>query len=100
VDPDLPTLAVRQSASPTTGPVERLINEKETDNNADTADMLLPGGAPTLATSNYEAETTSFPSTTQRNEVAGFPPIIASSQHEPIKRRWLDLGELMVKMTT
>ena len=37
-DPESPTLAVRQSALPTTGPVERLSDVVETDNNADMAD--------------------------------------------------------------
>ena len=70
-DPESPTLAVRQSASPTTGPVEHLTDVIETDNNADTADMLLPGGEPTLATSTGEAPTTSY-RPQPRNEGAGY----------------------------
>ena len=58
--------AMPQSASTTTGPVERLADVVVTDNNADTAHMLLPGGAPTLATSTDEA-TTPFPSATTRS---------------------------------
>ena len=50
--------AVPQSTSTTTGQVERPTDVVVTDNNADTADMLLPVGAPTLATSTDEAATT------------------------------------------
>ena len=46
-DPESPTLEIRQFASPTTGSAERLTDVADTDNTADTADTLLPGGAPT-----------------------------------------------------
>ena len=49
-DPESPTLAIRQLASPTTGPNERLTDVVETNDNADTADTVLPGGVTTLAT--------------------------------------------------
>ena len=60
-DPESPTLAIRHFALPTTGTAEHLTDVVETDN---TADTVLPGGAPTLATSTDEAPTTSLPSAT------------------------------------
>ena len=98
-EPESPTLAVRQSASPTTGPVERLTDVIETDNKADTADMLLPGGAPTLATSSDEAPTTSLTSATSKRgrRISNDDGVLTHSlTHPPMKRRQLDLGDLMV----
>ena len=73
-----------------------------TDSNANTADMLLPRGAPTMATSNYEAGTTSlsFITTKRGRRISNDnDAMVFSLQHEPIKRRRLDLGDLMVKTT-
>ena len=98
VDPKSLTLAI-QSASPTTVPVERLTDVIETDNTADTADMLLPGGAPTLATSTDEAPTTSLPpaaSKRGRQISTDTDAMVHALQHEPMKRRRLDLGDLML----
>ena len=79
---------------------ERLTDVVETDNTADTANMLLPGGAPTLATD--EAPTTSLPSATSkrgRRTSNDDEVMVSSLNHSPMKRRRLDLGDLMVKTT-
>ena len=90
-NPESPTFAAWQSASPP-GPVERRTDVIETDNDADTADMLLPGGAPTLATSTDEAPTTSLPSATSKRGHRISTDTYAL-QYEPMKRRRLDLGD-------
>ena len=69
---------VRQPISTTTGPDERPTDVVVNDDNADTAGMLLPGVALTLATSNSRPQS--------RNEVAGFPPTLMQlwiRQQEP-----------------
>ena len=48
-DPESPTLAIRRLASPTTDPNERLTDEVKTNDNADTADTVLPGREPPYA---------------------------------------------------
>ena len=102
-DPESPTLAIRQFASPTTGTAEHLIDVVKTDNTADTANTLLPGSAPTLTTDEAPTTTTtSLPSATSKegcrtsndDEV-----MVYSLNHPPMKRRRLDMGDLMVKTT-
>ena len=70
-DPESPTLAIQRLASPNTGPNERLTDAIQTNQNADTADTVLPGSATTLATPADEAPTTSLRRQT-RNETARF----------------------------
>ena len=93
-DPESPTLAIRQLASPTTGPNERLTDVVETNDNAGKADTVLPGGAPTLATPADEAPTTSLTSATSKgHQIPNDDAVIVYSlSHPPMKRRRLDLG--------
>jgi hypothetical protein len=67
-DPESPTLAIRRLASPTIGPNERLTDVIQTNQNADTADTVLPGGAPTLATPADETPTTSLTSANPKQD--------------------------------
>ena len=67
-DPESPTLAIRRLASPTTGPNERLTDVVETNDNADTADTVLPGGVTTLATPADEAPSLSLTSATSKRD--------------------------------
>ena len=101
-EPESPTLAIQQFASPTTGTAELLTDIVETDNTADTANTLLPGDAPTLASSNDKAQTTSLPSEPSkrgRRTSNDDEMMVYSLNHPPMKRRRLDLGDLMVKTT-
>ena len=86
-EPESPTLAVRQSASPTTGPVDRLTDVIEIDNNADTEDMLLPEG--TMSTSTDEAPTGGILATTRAHETpsAGFRMTLDPRGRSSLKRR-------------
>jgi len=68
-DPESPTLAVTQSTSTTTDPVERPTDRVVTDNNADTADILLPGDTPKRRQQNPSQPKS-------RNEVDRFPPTL------------------------
>ena len=101
-DPESPTLAIRRLASPTTVPNVRPTDIVETNNNADTADTVQPGGAPTLATTADEAPTTSITSATSTRDSQTLNDdevMVYSLSHPPMKRRRLDLGDLMVKTT-
>ena len=96
-DPESPTLAIRRLASPTTGVNERLTDVVETNDNADTTDTVLPGGVTTLAT-----PTISLTSATSKrdSEIPNDDEVMVYSlSHPPMKRRRLDLGDLMVKTT-
>ena len=100
-DPESPTLAIRRLASPTTGPNERLTDVVETNDKADTADTVLPGGVTTLASPADEAPTISQSSTPSKrdSELPNHDEVMVyySLSHPPMKRRRLDLETLWLK---
>jgi len=99
-DPESPTLAIRRL--PTTGPNKCLTDVVATNDNADTADTVLPSGAPTLATPADKAPTTSLASANSKrgSQIPNDDEVMVYSlSHPPMKRRRLDLGNLMVKIT-
>ena len=106
-DPESPTLAIRQLSSPTTGPTERQTDALETNEFVYTPGTDLPGmGGTTLATPAEEAPTKPMTSSnSQRRSGDGQllnddEVMVYSLSHPPMKRRRLDLGELMVKTTS
>jgi len=94
--------------STTTSTYEHRTDVVVTEIIADTAGMLLPEGAATVATYNNETEKTSVlsvtiniadpPNTRQRGRWTD-ANIDSSRQHETIWRRRLEFGDLMLKTT-
>ena len=104
-DPESPTLEIQRLASPTTGNTERPTDDF---NLADYIDKPLPGMIPTPAEEALKLALKSAHSIRAGEQRLSWDGtllnddevMVYSLSHPPIKRRRLDLGELMVKTTS
>ena len=95
-DPESPTLAIRRLASPTTGQTER---QTDVIQLADIVDTVLPG---MVAPPAEQAHTLCLKSATSKQDsdtLNDDEVMVYSLSHPPMKRRRLNLGDLMVKKT-
>ena len=95
-DPESPTLAIRRLASPTTGQTERHTDDF---NLADYIDKPLPGMIASPAEEAHTLALKSATSTRDSDMQNDDEVMVLSLSHPPMKRRRLDLGDLMVKQT-